>query len=215
MIKQLALMTSALVLAVTPIKCKNDKIIVDFPKCVTEANKGIRELYQYSVKFSTKKTSIDSKEQHQKNKFNKKIGNPLRKSGAKNKNCCDNAAEIIDISYEDAQILMRIAQAEAESEGVEGKARVIKVVINRIKSSKFPNTAKEVIFQKRQFSSVKDGRYKKAVIDYECHLALADVESGLYADFKALYFESKKNRKSWQARRCRYIGMYGRHRFYY
>ena len=151
MIKQLALITSALVLAVTPIKFKNDKIIVDFPKCVTEANKGIRELYQYSVKFSTKKTSIDSKEQHQKNKFNKKIGNPLRKSGAKNKNCCDNAAEIIDISYEDAQILMRIAQAEAESEGVEGKARVIKVVINRIKSSKFPNTAKEVIFQKRQF----------------------------------------------------------------
>ena len=49
---------------------------------------------------------------------------------------------------EDAYLLEKIAMAEAEGEGVEGKALVMLVVLNRVWSDRFPDTIEEVIFQR-------------------------------------------------------------------
>ena len=49
---------------------------------------------------------------------------------------------IVEISYQDAQYLMHVAEAEAGNQGVEGMALVMQVVLNRVKSPKFPNTIK-------------------------------------------------------------------------
>lgn len=116
------------------------------------------------------------------------------------------------ITFEDAQMLMKIAMAEAESDGIEGKAMVMAVVLNRVNDERFPDNIEDVIFQDKQFSPVKDGRYEKAEPDIECHLALAEIEKGNYSDVVALYFENASN--SWQARNCTYIGTVGHHRFY-
>lgn len=213
--RTIALATSMLCLAVTPFNCLKSKNIDIFPKCVTEQNRAIRELYQHNVNLSYKKPFTDSKIQHKKKKSATKKENnnkTLQKSGKKDKNRCENAADIITISYEDAQVMLKAAMAEGEGEGIDGKARIMKVIYNRMKSKRHPNTAKGVVFEKGQFSCVKDGRYKKAVPDYECHLALADLESGLYSDFDALFFENKKN--SWQSRHRTFICKAGRHRFY-
>ena len=40
----------------------------------------------------------------------------------------------------DSEILLKIAMAEAEGEGTEGKALVMKVVLNRVASKEFPNS---------------------------------------------------------------------------
>ena len=67
--------------------------------------------------------------------------------------------EPVSISEADAEILERLAMAEAGNQGVEGKALVMLVVLNRVSSTSFPNTIKDVVFQSGQFSTVgADGR---------------------------------------------------------
>ena len=65
----------------------------------------------------------------------------------------------MDWDKDDSYLLCKIAMAEAESEGVKGKALVMLVVLNRVWSNEFPDTIEEVIFQKNQFSPVANGRY--------------------------------------------------------
>ena len=68
----------------------------------------------------------------------------------------------MDWDKDDSYLLCKIAMAEAESEGVKGKALVMLVVLNRVWSDEFPDTIEEVIFQKNQFSPVANGRYDEA-----------------------------------------------------
>ena len=117
-----------------------------------------------------------------------------------------------EITYDDAQLLMRIAMAEAESDGIEGKAMVMAVVLNRVKDQRFPDTVYEVITQDKQFSPIADGRFYSVEPDVECNLALAEIEKGNYSDVEALYFENAK--ASWQASKCTYLCKVGHHRFY-
>ena len=117
-----------------------------------------------------------------------------------------------EITYDEAQMLMKIAMAEAESDGIQGKAMVMAVVLNRVEDDRFPDSIEEVIFQEHQFSPIADGRYEKAQPDVECHLALAEIERGEYDTVDALYFENAS--QSWQASNCEYLGTIGHHRFY-
>jgi N-acetylmuramoyl-L-alanine amidase len=117
-----------------------------------------------------------------------------------------------EITYDEAQMLMKIAMAEAESDGIQGKAMVMAVVLNRVEDDRFPDSIEEVIFQDNQFSPVDDGRYDEAEPDVECHLALAEIERGEYNTIDALYFENADS--SWQQENCEYLGIVGHHRFY-
>lgn len=58
----------------------------------------------------------------------------------------------------DQYLLGAIIQCEAEGEPYEGKLAVGSVVMNRVKSSYFPNTISGVIYQSGQFSPVASGR---------------------------------------------------------
>ena len=107
--------------------------------------------------------------------------------------------DTVYISYEDAQILLRITEAEAGNCSIEERALVMATVLNRVESKDFPNTIEGVVFQKRQFSPVRNGSYYKAEISEETHLALAQIEEGKYTDFEALYFENCKG-SSWHSR---------------
>lgn len=62
-----------------------------------------------------------------------------------------------DWSAEDAEILLKIAMAEAEGESVEGKALVMLVVLNRVWSEGFPDSISEVVFQDGQFTPTEEG----------------------------------------------------------
>lgn len=95
----------------------------------------------------------------------------------------------VDISYDDAQVLMKIAQAEAGNQGVEGMALVMKTVLNRVDSDDYPDTCYDVVSQRGQFESYRNGMYAKAVPSAECHLALAEIEMGHYKNQSVLAFE--------------------------
>jgi N-acetylmuramoyl-L-alanine amidase len=99
----------------------------------------------------------------------------------------------IQISYEDAQRLLKIAYAEAGGEGVDGQLKVMQTVWNRVKSDKFPDTIAEVISEPSQFSSYTNGNYAKAQPTYETHLALAQFEANLNQDDNLIGFETNTN----------------------
>lgn len=97
--------------------------------------------------------------------------------------------EVREFSLEDAQMLMRIAQAEAGNQGIEGMKLVMAVVLNRVRKERFPDSIKEVIFQKHQFEPVQNGSYYKVKLSPDVHMALADVERGLPLDDNIVAFE--------------------------
>ncbi|MFW6029526.1 MAG: cell wall hydrolase, partial [Halanaerobiales bacterium] len=64
----------------------------------------------------------------------------------------------MQVSNEDIELLARVIHGEARGEPFIGQVAVGAVVINRVLSSQFPNTFREVIYQNKQFSAVADGQ---------------------------------------------------------
>lgn len=121
----------------------------------------------------------------------------------------------LDWGAEDAEILLKIAMAEAEGEDTEGKALVMLVVLNRVWSDDFPDSIEAVVFQENQFSPVKDGgRYYTTEPDEDCYAALALIQSGWDESMGALYFESEENADNWHSNNLTYLFQHGNHRFY-
>lgn len=123
-----------------------------------------------------------------------------------------------DWDADDAELLLKIAMAEAEGESIEGKAMVMLVVLNRTWSADFPNSIEEVIFQNdpdRQFSVTEDGgRWYTTEPDADCVKALELVESGWDESWGAMYFESCGNEPSWHSRNLDFLFQLGNHKFY-
>ena len=58
----------------------------------------------------------------------------------------------------DVQLLARAINGEARGESYEGQVAVGAVILNRVKSSEFPNTIAGVIYQPGAFTAVSDGQ---------------------------------------------------------
>lgn len=121
---------------------------------------------------------------------------------------------VMDWNSEDAYLLAKIAMAEAEGEGIEGKAMVILVVLNRVWSDEFPNSISEVIFQKGQFSPIDNGRYDRVEPDQECYQALDLIQLEKWDKSQgALYFESE-SASDWHRNNLKFLFQHGKHYFY-
>ncbi|MDO5516303.1 MAG: cell wall hydrolase [Clostridium sp.] len=91
------------------------------------------------------------------------------------------------ITGEDIDLMAKLVAAESIGEPYEGKVAVASVVLNRTVSSSFPNTIREVIFQKNAFSCVKNGRIK-SVANQDCYNAVYDAIKGYDPSNEALFF---------------------------
>ncbi len=90
----------------------------------------------------------------------------------------------------DISMLAALIECEAGGEIYEGKLAVGSVVINRVRSSYFPNTLVEVIYQSGQFSPVASGRYATVLsrgASQECVRAATEVLAGNIT-LNCLYF---------------------------
>lgn len=58
---------------------------------------------------------------------------------------------------EEKKLLARLVHAEAKGEPYSGKVAVATVVLNRMEHEQFPDTVKEVIYQKNAFEPVQNG----------------------------------------------------------
>ena len=66
-------------------------------------------------------------------------------------------------STSDVQLLARAINGEARGEPYEGQVAVGAVILNRVKSSSFPNTIAGVIYQPGAFTAVSDGQINQYI----------------------------------------------------
>lgn len=122
--------------------------------------------------------------------------------------------EVLSLSEESADMLMKIAMAEAGGEDLTGKALVMNVVVNRIRDKEFPDTVEGVIFQPGQFSPISDGRYYDMVPDEDCHKALYMVVNGWDESQGATYFRTNVSGETWHSEALQKLFTHGNHTFF-
>ena len=87
----------------------------------------------------------------------------------------------------DLNLLARIINGEARGESYSGQVAVGAVVLNRVRSSSFPNTISGVIYQPGAFTAVSDGQINKPVVQ-TCVNAARDAMNGWDPSGGALYY---------------------------
>lgn len=68
------------------------------------------------------------------------------------------------LSQSDIDLLALVTMAEAEGEPENGKRLVIDTILNRVDSEVFPDTVKDVVYQKNQFTSMWNGRVERCYV---------------------------------------------------
>ena len=104
-----------------------------------------------------------------------------------------NQGSAMNATKSELDMLAAIIQCEAEGESYKGKVAVGAVVLNRVKSNKFPNTIAEVIKQKGQFSPVASGRFARVLskgANEECYRAAKDALNGSNPIGNCLFFNT-------------------------
>lgn len=111
-------------------------------------------------------------------------------------------------------LLARIINGEARGEPYEGQVAVGAVIMNRVRSSEFPNTIAGVIYQKGQFTAVTDGQFDKSIAeDSTVHKAAREALNGSDPTGGALYFYDPRYTKSKYLFSLKTITTIGNHRF--
>lgn len=102
------------------------------------------------------------------------------------------------VTEDELYLLANIIYCEAGSEPYIGKVAVGSVVMNRVASDKSPNTIKEVIYAKNQFSPVGNGSLAKALrnnsADESCYRAALEALRGSKPVGNKLFFRRVNGR---------------------
>lgn len=123
----------------------------------------------------------------------------------------ENEMEVC-LSEDDEIVIQKIAIAEAGNVTMLEMALVMQVVINRIDSDEFPNTAIEIVKQNKQFSTYPD-KYNFAEPNAKSKEALEMVKSGLIKNHGELYFEVTKD-NTWLRNNKEWLFDYKTHSYY-
>lgn len=91
------------------------------------------------------------------------------------------------ITGNDIDLMAKLVSAESIGEPYTGKVAVASVVLNRTIDSQFPNSIRDVIFQKNAFSCVNNGQIN-AVANQDCYDAVYDAIKGADPTNDALFF---------------------------
>lgn len=113
---------------------------------------------------------------------------------------------------DDVRWLAQLVWSEAEGEPYAGQVAVAAVVLNRVRSSQFPNSIRGVIFDGSQFEPVVNGRIYNPAPEI-AYRAVRDALSGWDPSYGALYFfnpAKTRNAFLWSRPVTTVIG---RHRF--
>ena len=112
----------------------------------------------------------------------------------------------------DTNLLAHLIYGEARGEPYTGQVAVGAVILNRVKSSKFPNTIAGVIYQKGAFDAVSDGQINMSP-DSTSQKAAKDALNGWDPSYGAIYYfnpATATNKWIWSRQMTVTIG---KHRF--
>lgn len=114
-----------------------------------------------------------------------KIGLPTGSTGTSAKASTSTSTNTNTSS--NRQLLAQIINGEARGESYKGQVAVGAVVLNRVRSSSFPNTIAGVIYQPGAFDAVTDGQIYLSVSS-SCYNAASDALNGWDPTGGALYY---------------------------
>lgn len=213
----------SLILAANNTDKTNEEISSKDTEPILEDKEGQEETTQKQDKKTEKKTDNEAdKKTAKKEKDKDKADSDKKGADAKKADSSSAKKYVIELSKEEKEILQRIVEAEATGEDIKGKMLVANVVINRTKDKNFPDTVKDVVFQKSggtyQFSPIKDKRYWSVKITEETITAVDRVMQGEDESNGALYFSARrraeKNSMRWFDRNLKYLFTHGGHEFF-
>lgn len=126
----------------------------------------------------------------------------------------ENTVEAASSSSSDIQLLARAINGEARGEPYEGQVAVGAVILNRVKSSSFPNTIAGVIYQPGAFTAVSDGQINQYISeDSTVYKAARDAMNGWDPTNGCIYyFNPNTATNSWIWSRP-LVTTIGKHRF--
>ena len=96
-------------------------------------------------------------------------------------------SKTITYSDEDLEVLTRVITGEAQCYSDEHQIAVGSVVLNRVESPKYPNTIKEVVFQRGQYACTKDGNYYREPTQKNREIAKYLLENGSQLPSNCIY----------------------------
>lgn len=103
----------------------------------------------------------------------------------------------VNVSSSDEELLAALIYCEAGGEPYEGQVAVGAVVMNRVRSSSFPNTIREVIYQSGQFGPAITGKLERVLAGGQttdsCRQAAREAIAGYSPVGSALYFGDGQN----------------------
>ena len=82
----------------------------------------------------------------------------LQAMGIFNSSSSSSSSSSSNVSSSNLNLLSRVVYGEARGESYTGQVAVAAVVLNRVKSSSFPNTISGVVYQSGAFDCVSDGQ---------------------------------------------------------
>lgn len=125
---------------------------------------------------------------------------------------------VIAYTDEDYQVFLRIVQAEAGICDDKGKILVANVIINRVKSSKFPDNITDVVYQSHQFSPVANGAINRVKVTEQTVDCVDRALAGEDYSQGALYFMYRQGSQSgyvsWFDSRLTPVLVHERHEFF-
>ncbi len=114
----------------------------------------------------------------------------------------------------DIQLMARAINGEARGEPYEGQVAVGAVILNRVKSSQFPNTIAGVIYQSGAFTAVADGQINAPIDESSTvYKAAQDAKNGWDPTGGCIYYfnpSTATNKWIWSRPLVKTIG---KHRF--
>jgi N-acetylmuramoyl-L-alanine amidase len=114
----------------------------------------------------------------------------------------------------DIQLMARAINGEARGEPYEGQVAVGAVILNRVKSSQFPNTIAGVIYQSGAFTAVSDGQINTPISEGSTvYKAAQDAMNGWDPTGGCIYYfnpDTATNKWIWSRPLVKTIG---KHRF--
>lgn len=106
-----------------------------------------------------------------------------------------NSSTSSQTSSTDLNLLARVVYGEARGEPYTGQVAVAAVVLNRVKSSSFPNTVAGVVYQSGAFDCVSDGQINLAP-NQTAYNAARDALNGWDPTYGCLFYYNPRTATS-------------------
>lgn len=103
--------------------------------------------------------------------------NPFFKMEIEQVPTLEEYADLCGMSVEEFELISSVVEAESDrSESLEGRTLIALTILNRVEDNRFPDTITEVLTQRGQFSTVRNGHSVTERTDYSDRAVLEAVE---------------------------------------